>query len=96
MAEAAFVDASPGMPRAVTGDELGRACRPGADDLANRDTGADDRYQDRVRPVAMGVIVEAVVAGVLGLVALLFSLFLSVRIGRSLIRDLRRTAPGGP
>ena len=35
-------------------------------------------------------IVQAAVAGVLGLIALLLSLFLSVRIGRSLIRDLRQ------
>lgn len=38
----------------------------------------------------MGVIVKAVVAGVLGLLAVLFSLFLSVRIGRGLVRDLRQ------
>ncbi len=38
----------------------------------------------------MGVIIKAAIAGVLGLLALLFSLFLSVRIGRALIRDLRQ------
>ncbi len=36
------------------------------------------------------MIVRVVLAGVLGLVALLVSVFLSVRIGRGLIRDLRR------
>jgi predicted regulator of Ras-like GTPase activity (Roadblock/LC7/MglB family) len=40
--------------------------------------------------VATGVIVKAVIAGVLGLIALLASLIMSVRIGRGLIRDLRR------
>ncbi|MYX47097.1 histidine kinase, partial [Streptomyces sp. SID89] len=54
------------------------------------DDQADDRYQDRVRPVAMSVILRAAVTGVLGLIAVLVSLFLSVRIGRGLIRDLRR------
>src|SRR5690606_18171312 len=51
---------------------------------------ATDRYQDRVRPVALGIITQAVIAGVLGLLALLFSLFLSIRVGRGLIRDLRK------
>ena len=43
-----------------------------------------------MRPVAIGVILKAGIAGVLGLAALLVSLFMSVRIGRSLVRDLRR------
>ncbi len=60
------------------------------DKLGTLDDQAADRYQDRVRPVAMGVIAKAAVAGVLGLIALLLSLFLSVRVGRALIRDLRQ------
>ncbi|MET7477930.1 nitrate- and nitrite sensing domain-containing protein [Streptomyces sp. NPDC005648] len=60
------------------------------DELATLNDQASDRYQDRVRPVAINVIAKAAVAGVLGLLALLFSLFLSVRIGRGLIRDLRQ------
>ena len=40
--------------------------------------------------MATEVIVKAVVAGVFGLVALIVSLVLSVRIGRGLIRDLRQ------
>jgi hypothetical protein len=58
--------------------------------LGTLDDQAGDRYQDRVRPVAMGVIVKAAIAGVLGLLALLLSLVLSVRVGRTLIRDLRQ------
>ncbi|MET7453698.1 nitrate- and nitrite sensing domain-containing protein [Streptomyces sp. NPDC005574] len=60
------------------------------DELATLDDQAGDRYQDRVRPAAVSVIVKASVVGVLGLVAVLFSLFLSVRVGRGLIRDLRQ------
>lgn len=60
------------------------------DELAALNDQASDRYQERARPVAINVIAKAAVAGVLGLVALLFSLFLSVRIGRGLIRDLRQ------
>ncbi|MEU5435953.1 nitrate- and nitrite sensing domain-containing protein [Streptomyces sp. NPDC020719] len=51
---------------------------------------ADDRYRDRVHPVAFNVLIKAGVAGVLGFLALVFSLFLSVRIGRELVRDLTR------
>ena len=47
-------------------------------------------------PIAVDVIVKAAVAGVLGLIALLVSLFISVRIGRGLVRDLRAAAQGGP
>ncbi|MFG3656477.1 nitrate- and nitrite sensing domain-containing protein [Streptomyces sp. NPDC047706] len=60
------------------------------DELGNLDDEAADRYQDRVRPIATGIIVKAVVAGVLGLVAVLLSLIVSIRIGRGLIRDLRQ------
>ncbi|MGG7613701.1 sensor histidine kinase, partial [Streptomyces sp. ZG43] len=42
------------------------------------------------RPVAVGVLVRAAATGVLGFAALALSLYLSVRIGRSLIRDLSR------
>ncbi|MET7383553.1 ATP-binding protein, partial [Streptomyces sp. NPDC005526] len=49
-----------------------------------------DRYQERVRPLAMDVVLQAAVAGILGLAAVLVSLVLSVRIGRSLVRDLRQ------
>jgi anti-sigma regulatory factor (Ser/Thr protein kinase) len=58
--------------------------------LATLDDAATDRYQDRVHPAAVRTITEAAVVGVLGLVALLFSLVLSVRVGRGLVRDLRR------
>ncbi|WP_328745518.1 nitrate- and nitrite sensing domain-containing protein [Streptomyces sp. NBC_00285] len=59
-------------------------------DLAKLDDQAGDRLQDRVHPDAMGVIFKAASVGVLGLIALLFSLVLSVRVGRGLIRDLRQ------
>lgn len=60
------------------------------DELVKRDTAATERYQDRARPVAINVFLQAGAAGVLGLLAVLLSLFLSVRIGRGLVRDLRR------
>lgn len=89
-AEKAVVESSPGTPRAVTSARWDAASGKALKDLAERDKVAGDRFQDRVEPVAVGVIVRVVVAGVFGLLALLFSVFMSVRIGSSLIRDLRR------
>ncbi|WP_037670913.1 nitrate- and nitrite sensing domain-containing protein [Streptomyces griseus] len=90
-AEQSAIAAKPGsMPRGVTAKIWDTTAGNVLDELATLDDQANDRYQDRVRPVAIGVIVQAVAVGVLGLIALLVSLFLSVRIGRTLIRDLRQ------
>ncbi|WP_409056448.1 nitrate- and nitrite sensing domain-containing protein [Streptomyces sp. SYP-A7185] len=89
-AEKDVVESSPGTPRAVTTARWDDAAGKALKDLAERDKAAGDRFQERVEPVAVGVIVRVVVAGVFGLLALLFSVFMSVRIGSSLIRDLRR------
>ncbi|NEB28060.1 histidine kinase [Streptomyces sp. SID14446] len=90
VAEQAVVTSPAGSPRGVTARSWDTAAGHVLDDLGTLDDRAGDRYQDRVRPVAMTVILKAVVAGVIGLIALLVSLVMSVRIGRSLIRDLRR------
>ncbi|MEU0786546.1 nitrate- and nitrite sensing domain-containing protein [Streptomyces sp. NPDC006173] len=90
VAEQAVVTSPVGSPRGVTAKSWDNAAGQVLDDLGTLDDRAGDRYQDRVRPVAMGVILKAVIAGVIGLIALLVSLVMSVRIGRSLIRDLRR------
>ncbi|MGW7253038.1 nitrate- and nitrite sensing domain-containing protein [Streptomyces sp. NPDC054834] len=79
-----------GTPHGVTAKTWDTAAGDVLDELRTLDDQVGDRYQDRVRPVAVGVIVQAGVAGVLGLVALLLSVVLSVRVGRSLIRDLRQ------
>ncbi|WP_069773925.1 nitrate- and nitrite sensing domain-containing protein [Streptomyces sp. LUP30] len=89
--EHAVVGATPGdLPRGVSAKNWDTAAGSVLDELGALDEQANDRYQDRVRPVATEVIVKAVVAGVFGLVALIVSLVLSVRIGRGLIRDLRQ------
>ncbi|MFF9627336.1 nitrate- and nitrite sensing domain-containing protein [Streptomyces griseosporeus] len=88
--QAVAATAPDGMPRGVTAKTWDTAAASVLDELGALDDQAGDRYQDRVRPVAMNVILKVAVAGVLGLLALLFSLFLSVRIGRTLIRDLRQ------
>ncbi|QKV91320.1 nitrate- and nitrite sensing domain-containing protein [Streptomyces sp. NA02950] len=49
---------------------------------------ATDRLQDRIDPVADSVLLKAGAAGILGLLALVVSVFVSFRIGRALVRDL--------
>ncbi|MEZ3181010.1 nitrate- and nitrite sensing domain-containing protein [Streptomyces pimonensis] len=88
--EEAAVSSGPGAPRGITAKSWDVAAGEVLSELGALNDRAADRYQDRVRPVAMGVITQAVVAGVLGLVALLVSLVLSVRVGRGLVRDLRQ------
>ena len=90
VAEQAAASTTSGTPDNVTAQTWNTAAGAVLDKLGTLDDQANDRYQDRVRPVAISVILKAAVAGVLGLIALLFSVFLSVRIGRGLIRDLRQ------
>ncbi|MFD3723146.1 nitrate- and nitrite sensing domain-containing protein [Streptomyces sp. NPDC058674] len=77
-------------PRGVTAAQWDETANKVLDDLAAMGTEAGDGYQKRVEPVAMDVLVQAAVAGVLGFIALTVSLVLSVRIGRDLVRDLSR------
>ena len=90
VAEQAAVSSGTGTSGEVSAQNWDSAAGNVLDKLGTLNDDAGDRYQDRVRPVAMGVIAKAAIAGVLGLLALLFSLFLSVRVGRALIRDLRQ------
>jgi anti-sigma regulatory factor (Ser/Thr protein kinase) len=89
-AEQSVISSGTGTPASVTAKSWDAAAGNVLDELATLNDQADDGYQDRVRPDAISVIVKASVAGVLGLVALLASLVLSVRVGRTLIRDLRQ------
>ncbi|MFF8596341.1 nitrate- and nitrite sensing domain-containing protein [Streptomyces sp. NPDC015220] len=90
VAEQATASTVSGVPSGVTARSWDTAAGAALSRLGTLDDRANDRYQDRVRPVAIRVILQAAVAGVLGLIAVLLSLFLSVRIGRGLIRDLRQ------
>ncbi|MEV8587089.1 nitrate- and nitrite sensing domain-containing protein [Streptomyces sp. NPDC051180] len=90
-AEAAIIEQGPtDSPRAVTAAHWQDQASPVLDDLARENTAAGDRYQDRVQPAAYSVLLKVGVAGVLGFLALLASIVISVRIGRELVRDLRR------
>ncbi|MFF4450668.1 nitrate- and nitrite sensing domain-containing protein [Streptomyces sp. NPDC001502] len=77
-------------PRSVTAAQWDEASTKVLEDLAAMNTDAGNRYQERIEPVAMDVMVQAAAAGILGFLALIVSLVLSVRIGRDLVRDLSR------
>ncbi|WP_405545365.1 nitrate- and nitrite sensing domain-containing protein [Streptomyces goshikiensis] len=77
-------------PRAVTAAQWDEAATKALDDLATMGTAAGDAYQKRVEPAAMNVLIQAAIAGILGFIALVVSVVLSVRIGRDLVRDLSR------
>ncbi|WP_225805268.1 nitrate- and nitrite sensing domain-containing protein [Streptomyces sp. NK15101] len=90
-AENAIVEEGPtDNPRAVTAERWQDQASPVLDDLARENTAAGDRYQDRVQPAAYSVLLKVGVAGVLGFLALLASIVISVRVGRELVRDLSR------
>ncbi|MEU3609873.1 nitrate- and nitrite sensing domain-containing protein [Streptomyces sp. NPDC035033] len=90
-AEEDFIEEGPTeRPRAVTAAYWQDEASPVLDELARANTAAGDRYQERVQPAAYSVLLKAGVAGVLGFLALLASVGISVRVGRSLVRDLRR------
>ncbi|WP_433548622.1 sensor histidine kinase [Streptomyces sp. CA-294286] len=77
-------------PTAVSAEAWQEIAPPALDRLATQGAEAGDNYQARVEPVAFGVLLEAGAAGVLGFLALIVSVVVSVRIGRELVRDLNR------
>ncbi|MEV7563380.1 nitrate- and nitrite sensing domain-containing protein, partial [Streptomyces sp. NPDC089795] len=77
-------------PRNLTAAQWDEASTKVLEDLGAMNTAAGDRYQERIEPVATDVMIQAAAAGILGFLALVFSLVLSVRIGRDLVRDLSR------
>ncbi|MFD9292284.1 nitrate- and nitrite sensing domain-containing protein [Streptomyces sp. NPDC060030] len=77
-------------PGAVDSERWEEVAPPVLEHLANDGTEMSNRFQDRAEPAGYRVLIQAGVAGVLGFVALLVSVFVSVRVGRELIRDLSR------
>ncbi|GAA2594452.1 sensor histidine kinase [Streptomyces axinellae] len=79
-------------PRSSTGpvspERWHSAMNTALDDLDRLGKKAQDRYDERIAPVATRVLIQAAAAGVLGFLAVLASLVISFRVGRGLIRDL--------
>ncbi|MFD8714542.1 nitrate- and nitrite sensing domain-containing protein [Streptomyces anulatus] len=90
-AEDALIGAGPTKrPGAVDADRWEESAVPVLDRLAGDATEMGNRFQDRAEPAAYRVLAQAGIAGVLGFLALIISVFVSVRIGRELVRDLSR------
>ncbi|MFC8077788.1 nitrate- and nitrite sensing domain-containing protein [Streptomyces sp. NPDC057307] len=88
-AEEQLIAAGPGKgPASVDAARWQEMANPVLESLEREGEAADERYQDRVEPAGFNVFVLAGIAGVLGFLALLVSLIVSIRVGRSLIRDL--------
>ncbi|MFD5876935.1 nitrate- and nitrite sensing domain-containing protein [Streptomyces sp. NPDC060322] len=77
-------------PGPVDAERWQEVAPPVLEHLANDGTEMSNRFQDRAEPAGFRVLIQAGVAGVLGFVALLVSVFVSVRVGRELVRDLSR------
>ncbi|MFF9686509.1 nitrate- and nitrite sensing domain-containing protein [Streptomyces sp. NPDC014623] len=77
-------------PAAIDSARWEEVAPPVLERLANDGTEMSNRFQDRAEPAGYRVLIQAGVAGVLGFVALLVSVSVSVRVGRELIRDLSR------
>ncbi|MFD3741780.1 nitrate- and nitrite sensing domain-containing protein [Streptomyces sp. NPDC058629] len=75
---------------AVDTERWQEAAPPVLDRLADDSTEMGNRFQDRAEPAGYRVLAQAGIAGVLGFLALIISIFVSVRIGRELVRDLSR------
>ncbi|MEK8170013.1 nitrate- and nitrite sensing domain-containing protein [Streptomyces sp. M19] len=74
--------------KAMDQERWGTVIKPVLEDYDRLNSEATDRLKERIEPVAKGVLIKAGAAGILGLVALIVSILVSFRIGRTLIRDL--------
>ncbi|WP_344365598.1 nitrate- and nitrite sensing domain-containing protein [Streptomyces gobitricini] len=88
--DALLAEGATGETRTIDAARWEKLAAPVLDELARENAEAGHRYQDRVEPAAHSVLLKAGVAGVLGFLALLISVVVSVRVGRGLVRDLRR------
>lgn len=86
--DAIFKAGAAGALKVMTQERWDKAAKPVLEDLDRLNSEAMDRFQDRVEPEAESVLLRAGAAGILGFLALAASIFVSVRIGRTLIRDL--------
>ncbi|MDQ0983312.1 nitrate- and nitrite sensing domain-containing protein [Streptomyces sp. V2I9] len=90
-AEDALISAGPTKRAdAVDTERWEEVAVPVLDRLGGDAVEMGNRFQDRAEPAGYRVLAQAGIAGVLGFLALIVSVFVSVRIGRELVRDLSR------
>ncbi|MEV6006885.1 nitrate- and nitrite sensing domain-containing protein [Streptomyces sp. NPDC051976] len=88
-AEDAVMDATPDtVPMIAAQESWPTKAASSMGDLGRLGNTSYAQFSSHAKPVSRTLIVEAAVAGGLGLIAVIASVIVSVRIGRSLIRDL--------
>lgn len=90
--EAYLLGSLGGSTSAVPADQWDRDTSAALAELRRLVADARDRYTAAVKPEAQAVLWHAGIAGVLGFLAVLVSLIVSLRIGRRLVRDLQGLA----
>ncbi|GAA4212022.1 sensor histidine kinase [Microbispora amethystogenes] len=80
----------PGGLPPILAEQWRAATEPALAELQTAILEAGDRLVDRTAPVAVGVIARLLLAGVLGLVAVVASIILSVTTARALVRQLEK------
>nr|WP_308217295.1 nitrate- and nitrite sensing domain-containing protein [Streptantibioticus silvisoli] len=87
--EERILDAAPqDAVRQVSASDWQHTTAAVIDATGRLDHQAMDAYLNRVRPYALDVLIKAAVAGGFGLLAVLLSVAVSLRVGRGLVRDL--------
>ena len=81
--------ARPGVAPPVTGDRWHDAYATSTVALRDFELDAIDDLASRTTPIAVRVLVRLAVAGALGLIALIVSILVSIKVGRSIVGRLR-------
>jgi signal transduction histidine kinase len=80
----------PGVASPVSGADWQPAYDTSAQQLRAFEINATDSLATRARPLAINVLVRLGLAGVVGLIALIISIIVSIRVGRSIVGRLVR------
>lgn len=86
--DAVIAAGASGAPRAADRAGWQTTATAALGDLDKRGIAAGDLHKKRAQPVAVRMLVEAGIAGGVGLIAVIASIVVSIRVGRGLIRDL--------
>jgi methyl-accepting chemotaxis protein len=82
--------ADPGAPPPISAGRWREAITPAIAEIRELELAAADRTLDRATPAAAGVIVRLLLAGGLGLIAVVAAVVISITTARSLVRQLER------
>ncbi|MER7543516.1 nitrate- and nitrite sensing domain-containing protein [Spirillospora sp. NPDC127506] len=74
----------------VTADQWNSATEPALAEMRHQIQSSGDRLVDRATPIAAGVIIRLLLAGGLGLIAVIASIIVSITTARALVRQLER------